>query len=134
MDAGARVTIVNSSPRVMKTTPATRGPVTEMAAREKEKWVGTKAIVRDTQSGKLRKPTMKEAADMVKNLRQLTARPVVRTEVSAARTGVIEPGTMQVVVARAIEDGTMETVCVETFEEAIAFLGLVPQPAGGNQQ
>lgn len=133
IDASAKVTIVNSSPRVLLTAPAaTRGPVADAASRET--WVGTRAIVRDVQTGKLRKPTATETRDMVKSIKQLTARVSVRTESTARQGGVIEGAPQQVVIARATEEGGMETLCVQTFDEAAAFLGLVQQSSGSNQQ
>jgi hypothetical protein len=130
-DASAKVTVVNSSPRVATTATATRGPVADSASRET--WVGTRAIVRDA-SGKLRKPTATETRDMVKSIRQLTARPAMRTESTSSRGGVIEAAPQQVVIARATEEGTMETLCVQSFEEAANFLGLVKQSDSTSQQ
>jgi hypothetical protein len=131
IDASAKVTIVNSSPRVLLTAPATRGPVADSASRET--WVGTRAIVRDAKSGKLRKPTATETRDMVKSIKQLTARPSVRTEGASAQGGVSEAAPAQVVIARATEEGGMETLCVQTFEEAAQFLGLVKQSDSSQQ-
>ena len=129
IDAGAGVTIVNAPARISKTAP--RRTVVEAAPREK--WVGTRAILRDEATGKLRKPTEAETRELVKTIKQLTARPTVRTEAST-RGGVMEAAPAQVVIARATEEGTMETLCVQTFEEAAAFLGLVQQPTGSNEK
>lgn len=129
--ADAKVTIVNSSPRVLQTAPVVR-IATDAAAREK--WVGTRAILRDTKSGKLRKPTETETRELVKSIRQLTARSAVRTQSTATRGGVTEMAPVQIVVARATEDGGMETLCVQSLEEAAEFLGLVQQPAGTDEQ
>ncbi len=132
LSANAKVTIVNSSPRVLMTAPATRGPSVEAAARER--WVGTRAILRDVKTGKLRKPTETETRELVKTIKQLTARVSIRTESASAVGGVIEAAPAQVVIARATEDGEMETLCVESFEEAAEFLGLVKSNNGNNQQ
>ncbi|HEU4887825.1 MAG TPA: hypothetical protein VFV49_08070 [Thermoanaerobaculia bacterium] len=131
-DSSAKVTIVNSSPRVLMTAPATRGPVADAAS--SEKWVGTRAILRDAKTGKLRKPTETETRELVKSIKQLTARPVVRTEGASAQGGVSAAAPAQVVIARATEDGTMETLCVGSFEEAAEFLGLVKQNDENNEQ
>lgn len=131
-DAGAKVTIVNSSPRVANPAPATRGPAVEAAAREK--WVGTRAILRDVKTGKLRKPTETETRELVKTIKQLTARPSIRTESASSQGGVIEAAPVQVVIARATEEGAMETLCVGSFEEAAEFLGLVRQSGNGTDQ
>jgi hypothetical protein len=114
------------------TAPATRGPSVEAAARER--WVGTRAILRDVKTGKLRKPTETETRELVKTIKQLTARVSIRTESASAVGGVIEAAPAQVVIARATEDGEMETLCVESFEEAAEFLGLVKSNNGNNQQ
>lgn len=128
----AKVTIVNSSPRVMQTIPAQRGVSTEAVSQER--WVGSRAIVRDAATGKLRKPNAKETTELVKTIKKLTARMALRTE-SAGPGGVVEPGTMQVIIARATEDGGTETMCVGSFEEAAQFLGLVQQSNNnGGQQ
>jgi hypothetical protein len=131
-DAGAKVTIINSSSRVLKTAPVTRGPVAEAASQDR--WVGTRAILRDPQSGKLRKPTTSETRDLVKTIKQLTARTSMRTEGSSTQGGVSEAAPAQVVIARATEDGGMETLCVESFDEAAEFLGLVKQSSGTTEQ
>lgn len=131
-DASAKVTVINSSPRVVKTAPATRGPVVEAAAREN--WVGTRAILRDAQTGQLRKPTATETRELVKTMRALTARPIVRIEGATTQGGVAEVPPQQVIIARATEEGGMETICVASFEEAANFLGLVNQPAEGAQK
>jgi hypothetical protein len=131
-DATAKVTIVNSSPRVLQTAPATRGPATEMASREK--WVGTRAILRDAKTNKLRKPTESEVKELVKTIKQLAARPSIRTESTSTQGGVSEAAPVQIVVARATEDGGMETLCVGSFEEAAEFLGLVQQTDKGNNE
>ncbi len=131
IDAGAGVTIVNAPPRISKTAPARR---TVVEAASREKWVGTRAILRDDTTGKLRKPTETETRELVKTIKQLTARPSVRTEATSTRGGVMESAPAQVVIARATEEGTMETLCVQSFEEAAAFLGLVQLPNGSNEQ
>ncbi len=129
IDAGAAVTIVNSSPRILKTAPARR---TVVEAASREKWVGTRAILRDETTGKLRKPTAAETEQLVKTIRQLAARPTIRIE-SGSREGSAEDGFQQIVLARATEDGGMETLCVQTFEEAATFLGLVQQTTRGEK-
>lgn len=133
--AQAEVKWVNGSQRVQKTAPAARSVATDTAVREKrEQYVGTRAIVRDVTTGKVRKPTAREANELASTLKKLTARPAaVRTEGSSPRGGVWEAAPEQVVIARANPEGGMETLCVQTFEEAVDFLGLVKQ-SSGNQQ
>lgn len=129
VDASAAVTIINAPPSILHQAPARR-TATEAASREK--WVGTRAILRDQATGKLRKPTAAETEQLVKTIRQLAARPSVRTE-AAPSSGVAEEGKQQIIVARATEEGSMETLCVQTFEEAATFLGLVQEPTTGEK-
>jgi hypothetical protein len=129
VDASAKVTIIHATSRTLKTPTVARRVTTEAASREK--WIGTKAILRDDKTGKLRKPTEVEIAQLVKTIRELTTRPV-RTE-AAPRSGSVDTPYAQVVLARATEDGGMETLCVQTFDEAANFLGLVQQVEGSEQ-
>jgi hypothetical protein len=129
IDAGAAVTIVNSSPRILKTSQPRRTVETT----SREKWVGTKAIIRDVATGKVRKPTAAETEQLVSTIRQLAARPAVRTQ-STTRQGTSEDGYQQIIIARATEEGGLETLCVSTFEEAATFLGLVQQQPSGSEQ
>lgn len=130
-DAGAKVIVVNASPRIVKSAPAV--PATEATSREK--WVGTKAIVRDAKTGKLRRPTEVETRDMVKSLRELTARssegPRRVISANGQTQSLMDVGVPMIVLSRATEDGQNETLCVQTFEEAIDFLGL--KPAAGDK-
>jgi hypothetical protein len=129
LDAGAKVKIISGSPRVMSTAPA----AVDTAVREK--WIGTQAILRDAKSGKVRKPTEAETRELVRTLRELTARPGAGPRRVISPNGqtqsTADAGIPQVLIARATADGQNETLCVQTFEEAAAFLGLVP--AGGDQ-
>jgi hypothetical protein len=131
--AQAEVKWVNGSQRVQKTAPVVRRVVTDSASREQ--WVGTRAIVRDVTTGKVRKPTAREANELASTIKKLTARPAaVRTEAASPRGGVWEAAPEQVLIARANPEGGMETLCVQTFEEAADFLGLVKQSSGTSQQ
>jgi len=131
LDAGAKVIIVNASPRIVKSAPA--GTMVDTAVREK--WVGTKAIIRDAKSGKIRKPTEGETRELVRTLRELTSRPGAGPRRVISANGQVQAiadvGVPQVIIARATADGQNETLCVSTFEEAADFLGL--QPADSNQ-
>jgi hypothetical protein len=125
-DAGAKVIVINASPRVVKTAPAT--PATEAVAQEK--WVGTKAIVRDAKTGKLRRPTDVETRELVRSLRELTARssegPRRMISPNGQTQATVDVGVPQIIISRATEDGQQETLCVQTFDEAASFLGLKP--------
>ena len=129
--AGAKM--ISGSPRAEKVNAAnvSRRIASQSAAREK--WTGTKAIIFDTQTKSLRKPTAAEVAQMVQSLRQLTTKPA-RISPKMAANGVTQQGDIsgafaQVLVGRARPDGSMETKCVQTFDEAAEFLGLQPEAA-----
>ncbi len=123
LDAAAKVKVVNASPRIEKTAPAADAGM-------REKWVAKRAILRDAQTGQLRKPTEAETRQLVRTLRELTVRPDATPRRVISANGQLQstaaPGIPQVVVARATADGQNETLCVQTFEEAAAFLGLEP--------
>lgn len=101
----------------------------------KERYKATRAIVFDQETQQLRVPTRAEVAQMVQYLRQATSKPVQaiasRVQANGTRQGSIEGEHATVVVARATEDGQYETLCVQTFDEAADFLGLVR--IGGDQ-
>lgn len=132
LDAGAKVIIVNASPRIVKAAPA--GTMVDTTA-VREKWVGTKAIIRDAKTGKIRKPSEAETRELVRTLRELTARPGAGPRRVVSANGQVQAtadvGIPQVIVARATADGQYETLCVSTFDEAAGFLGL--QPADGDK-
>jgi hypothetical protein len=89
----------------------------------------TGPIVRDQVTGERRMPTETEVADLVANLSTLTQRPSNLPEVTTAQGAVaadLSGGYGGVVLGKANEDGTVETLCVFTFEEGAAFLGLEP--------
>jgi hypothetical protein len=96
---------------------------------QQKKYKATRAIVKDTQTGEVRMPTTEELQQTIDSLASLTHRDVA----AAAATPTAVSGwsalgvsaASGVLVARPNEDGTMETRCVFTFEEAVAFLGLV---------
>lgn len=127
----AEVTFVHSSPRGEKAKQVLQQRETQAAdSASKERWVATRAIIFDSSTKQLRKPTDSETAEMVKSLRSLLARgekvqPRVRA--NGTRQGSAEGRFQNVVVARATEEGAVETLCVESFDEAAEFLGLKPQ-------
>lgn len=103
---------------------------------KQELWQGSRAIIFDQETKQLRKPTMAEVAQMVRHLRQMTSKPVQaiagRVQSNGVRQGSLEGEQANVVVARAKEDGQYETLCVQTFDEAADFLGLV-RVGGGDK-
>lgn len=116
-----------TSPRAEKVN-AKREASTQSVVK-RELYRGTKAIIFDQETKQLRKPTMAEVALMVQHLRQMTAKPAQaiagRVQSNGTRQGSIDGEHANVVVARATEDGAYETLCVQTFDEAADFLGLV---------
>jgi hypothetical protein len=132
-DASARVIVVSGSPRLMKS--AAKAEVAGERQVAGERWVATKAILRDAATGKLRKPTDAETRDLVRTIRELTARAAAAPRRVVAADGetqaLADEAPAQVLIARATADGQHETLCVQTFEEAADFLGLVR--AGGNE-
>lgn len=92
-------------------------------------YVPTEAITRDTQSGKLRKPTQQETDELVKSLKEMTNRSTEGITEEALPNGAVRMNIAgsfaPVMLAKPNADGTTEVRCVSTFDEAAAFLGLV---------
>ena len=137
--AQAEVKMLNGSPRAEKVTAAAaRRSATTQTVVKREKWTASRPIIFDQATRKLRKPNATETAAMVESLQQLTSKPVTairgRIQTNGVRQGSIEGEQANVVIARATADGQYETLCVQTFDEAAEFLGLVRVIDGGNQQ
>lgn len=101
---------------------------------EKTPWVGERAIRVDERTGQLRRPTRAEATELAASLRAMLDRSGqgVRTELRSdgMRQAHLHGRLSNVVLSRPLADGTNETLCVNSFEEAIAFMGLRPEAAG----
>jgi hypothetical protein len=101
----------------------------EQTRRGDKKYIATKNIVVDRETGRARKPNEKEVKELVDNLRELTKRPTENlksAEVAGGGDAVdLDDGFAGVMLARPNADGTFETRCVFTFEEGANFLGLV---------
>jgi hypothetical protein len=84
----------------------------------------------DPQTGKLRTPTVEEARSIVETIQSLTNRSskgLKVTQTAGGGTKVDLQGRYQtVVVAKPNPDGTNEIMCVNSLEEAAAFLGIDP--------
>jgi len=105
-------------------SPAAQPPAGQ-APGQARKYRATSAIVVDKQTGVRRFPTDREVDDLVATLSRLStqvARPVVS---SSGRSVAFDSGYEGIVLGRANEDGSMETRCVYSFDEGVAFLGLV---------
>jgi hypothetical protein len=92
-----------------------------------KQYKGTRAIIVDSATGRLRLPTQQEVDQAVKSISSLVPRPVEEAKERTLSSGAIavslEGG--GVVLARPNGDGTFETRCVFTFEEGADFLGIV---------
>jgi hypothetical protein len=96
-----------------------------------KKYIATRNIVVDRETGRTRKPNDKEIKELVDNLREMTKRPtddLRSAEVAGGGIALdVEGGFAGVMLARPKADGTFETKCVFTFEEGADFLGLVEE-------
>lgn len=96
-----------------------------------KKYVATRNIIIDRETGRARKPNAEELAELVKTLETLTKRSDENLpSVSLSNGGVgldLDGGFGGTILARPTADGTMETRCVFTIEEATEFLGLVEE-------
>ena len=93
-----------------------------------KKYVATKPIVLDKATKQVRLPTDSELQAMVTQITSLTNRSTDGLQAKTLANGTkqlnLQGRFQEVVLARANADGTMETRCVESMEEAAAFLGL----------
>jgi hypothetical protein len=122
----ALVAGVGSDVMAAAQSPASQAPP---AAARAKKYRATSPIVRDQATGQRRMPTDAEVTQLVANLSTLTQRSESLPEASGAVGGVsidLAGGYNGVVLAKANEDGSFETLCVFTFDEGVAFLGLEP--------
>jgi hypothetical protein len=97
--------------------------------RSNKKYIATRQITVDQQTGTLRLPTPDETQALVDNLITLTNRSIEgllpRALPSGAVTVDLQDRFELVTIARPNPDGTSEVRCVASFEEAADFLGLV---------
>lgn len=93
-----------------------------------KKYVATKPIVLDKTTHQVRLPNDAELQAMVDQISSLTNRSTEGLQAKTRPDGTkqinLQGRFNEVVIARANPDGTMETRCVESIEEAAAFLGL----------
>lgn len=93
-----------------------------------KKYIGTREIIVDMQSGQLRKPTAEETQQLVETLSTLANQSAENLNTIVANGAVaidLDGRFGSVVLARPNPDGTLELKCVTTFEEGAEFLGLV---------
>ena len=99
-----------------------------------KKYVATRDITIDKQTGQLRKPTAEETDALVAQLAAMTNQSAEGLQQTAGTNGVFvdfQERFQSTVLARPNSDGSSELRCVTTFEEAAEFLGLVE--AAGQQ-
>ena len=109
--------------------PVSAQAKTDPQSPEGKKYVATKSIVVDKETGRARKPNEQELKELVETLTVLTKRSDENLTSEAGVNGGIsmdlDGGYAGTMLARPNPDGTMETRCVFTFQEAADFLGLV---------
>ena len=131
LSVSAEVRMIQSSPRAEKAQQIMEQREKEISAATRgENWVGSKAVILDQATRQLRKPTASETAEMIKSLRVLTARPAGMpgmVHANGARQGSVDGLFANVVIARYTADGGVETLCTQSFDEAVNFLGLERQ-------
>jgi hypothetical protein len=97
--------------------------------RRSKRYVATRPITVDAQSGTLRLPTPQETQELVDSLVEMTNRSTDGLQVTTLANGTksvdIDGRFQSVMLARPSEDGSWEMKCVATFEEATEFLGIV---------
>jgi hypothetical protein len=94
-----------------------------------KKYIATRAITVDQQTGALRLPTAQETQELVDRLIALTNRSTDGLQTQALQGGGrfvdLDSRFESVMLVRPNADGTSEVRCVTSFEEAAEFLGLV---------
>ncbi len=126
--AAAVIAVVVAMPAMMESHLQAQAPGAQQGARG-QRFRATQPVVRDAATGRRRMPTETEVTQMVASLSTLTERPTNLPDVTTAQGAVavnLAGGYNGVVLAKANEDGSVETLCVFTFDEGAAFLGLVP--------
>ena len=97
--------------------------------RRSKKYVATRPITVDPQTGTLRLPTPQETQELVDSLVEMTNRSTDGLQVTTLANGTksvdIDERFQSVMLARPSEDGSWEMKCVATLDEATEFLGLV---------
>jgi hypothetical protein len=98
-----------------------------------KKYVATREITVDRQSGQLRLPTAEETQELVDRLVAMTDRSTDGLEATTLANGTtrvdLQGRFASVMLARPNPDGTSEVRCVNSFAEAADFLGLVEEPS-----
>jgi hypothetical protein len=96
-----------------------------------KKYIATRDITIDKQTGQLRRPTAEETEALVGQLTAMTNQSTEGLQETSLTNGVrldLQDRFQSIILARPNADGTSELRCVTTFEEAAEFLGLVEDP------
>ena len=101
--------------------------------RKPKRYIATRPIAIDPQTGSPRLPTPQETQELVASLVEMTNRSSDDLQVTTHSNGTkavnIDGRFQSVMLARPNENGTFEMRCVFTFAEAADFLGLVEDPS-----
>jgi hypothetical protein len=93
------------------------------------KYIATREITVDKQTGQVRKPTDEELSQLVSSLSEMLDRSTDNLPVQDLKDGGqmidLQGADAPVAIARPRPDGSMEVRCVTSMEEAAEFLGLV---------
>jgi len=122
----AGLAVISASGPSLQASGAAQAPAAK-------KYVATRAITVDKATGELRKPTEEETQALVATLRALIKPAPEAGDQTTLASGAIamklDGQAAPVMLARPNADGTTEVLCVTSFEEAAAFLGLVEDVA-----
>ena len=123
------LTVAAVAATVCWTAPVHADPSQAAAQAKQKRYMATRPLVVDKQTGRARMPTEAELAATVASLATLASRETAGLVESASVGGGVavdlDGGFGGVMLARPSADGSWETRCVFTFEEGAAFLGLV---------
>jgi hypothetical protein len=133
-EAGTRpvavaLTVAAIAATVAWVAPVHADPSGTAAQAKQNRYTATRPLVIDQRTGRARMPTETELAATVESLAELANRDTSGVTQAIAAGGAVaadlDGGFGGVMLARPSADGTWETLCVFTFEEGAAFLGLV---------
>lgn len=123
------LTVAAVAATVTWTAPVQADPAGTAVLAKQKRYAATRPLVVDQGTGRARMPTESELAATVASLSTLANRETAGLTQSSAAGGAIavnlDDGFGGVMLARPAADGSWETLCVFTFEEGAAFLGLV---------
>jgi hypothetical protein len=120
--AGTRV--FSESPKALVATPNAMP-----TPQKNKKYIATREITVDKQTGQVRKPTDDELSQLVSSLSEMLGQPTDNLPTRPLSNGgemvQLDGALAPVAIARPRPDGSMEVKCVTSMDEAAEFLGLV---------